>query len=118
LAERRQDGLRSLISQDQPDLDPVWKALSDPTRRGILDLLRESPRLTGEIVERFPHLSRVGVVKHIEVLRQADLVLVREDGRRRINRLNPVPIQQIYERWVRGFEGTWASVLLDLKVKS
>ncbi len=103
------------MSAPRSELDPVWKALSDPTRRDILDLLRDRPRLTGEIVEHFPHLSRVGVVKHIEVLRQANLVLVREDGRKRINRLNPVPIQQIYERWVRGFEGHWAGVLSDLQ---
>ncbi|MFT5143267.1 MAG: DNA-binding transcriptional ArsR family regulator [Rhodothermales bacterium] len=96
------------------DLDNVWKALSDPTRREILDVLREGPQQTGELVARFPSLSRVGVIKHIEVLRQASLVLTREDGRRRINSLNPVPIQQIYQRWVRGFEGHWAGVLADL----
>ncbi|MBO6575009.1 MAG: winged helix-turn-helix transcriptional regulator [Rhodothermales bacterium] len=96
------------------DLDPVWKALSDPTRRRILDYLREGPRITGEIVEQFPELSRVGVVKHIDVLRDAGLILVRKDGRRRINRLNPVPIRQIYNRWVRGFEGLWSGVLADL----
>lgn len=97
------------------DLDPVWKALADPTRREILDLLRERARTTTEIVERFPHLSRFGVMKHIEVLRQAALINTRVEGRRRVNSLNAVPIRRIYERWVRGFEGCWASGLLNLK---
>ena len=56
------------------DLDGVWKALSDGTRRSILDLLRQGPRTTTQIVEEFPHLSRFGVMKHIEVLREAGLV--------------------------------------------
>lgn len=99
------------------DLDPVWKALSDPTRREILDVLREGPRITGDIVKLFPDLSRVGVVKHLEVLREAQLVLVRKDGRKRFNRLNPVPIQRIYQRWVKGFERHWAGVLADLPGK-
>ena len=55
-------------------LDPVWKALSDPTRRAILDLLRDGPRKTTEIVESFPHLTRFGVMKHLDVLREAQLV--------------------------------------------
>lgn len=95
-------------------LDPVWKALSDPTRRDILDLLRDGPRLTGEVVDHFPSLSRVGVIKHIEVLRSANLVITRAEGRTRVNRLNPTPIRQIYQRWVRGFEDQWSAVLVDL----
>jgi len=51
------------------DLDGVWKALSDPTRRAILDLLRRGPRTTTAIVEAFPRLTRFGVMKHIDVLR-------------------------------------------------
>lgn len=97
------------------ELDPVWKALADPTRREILDLLRAGPRTTSEIVERFPQLTRFGVMKHIDVLREASLINTRVEGRRRVNTLNPVPIRQIYERWVRGFEGCWASGLLGLK---
>lgn len=99
------------------DLDSVWKALADPTRREILDLLRAGPCTTTEIVEHFPHLSRFGVMKHIDVLRHAGLINTREDGRRRVNTLNPVPIRQIYERWVSGFEGLWASQLLNLKAR-
>ena len=96
-------------------LDPVWKALSDPTRRAILDFLRDRTRTTTEVVESFPHLSRFGVMKHLEVLRQAQLVKTREAGRQRINSLNVVPIRQIYERWVGPFQELWTGELLQIK---
>jgi DNA-binding transcriptional ArsR family regulator len=98
-------------------LDPVWKALSDPTRRAILDLLRQKPRTTTEIVDVFPHLSRFGVMKHLDVLREAQLVDTRESGRQRLNSLNVTPLRQIYERWVTPFEDLWSSQLLRLKEK-
>ena len=100
---------------EDDDLDGVWKALADSTRRSILDLLRKGPRTTTEIVEAFPHLSRFGVMKHIDVLREAGLILTRDDRRQRINSLNVVPIRQIYERWVGRFEELWASHLLRIK---
>ncbi len=97
------------------DLDPVWKALSDPTRRKILDLLRKGPRTTTEIVEAFPDMTRHAVMKHIDVLRDVALINTREDGRRRVNSLNVVPIRQIYERWVGPFAELWSSTLLRVK---
>lgn len=99
----------------QDKLDPVWKALSDPTRRAILDLLRERPRTTTEIVDAFPHITRFGVMKHLDVLREAQLVQTREAGRQRFNSLNVVPIRQIYERWVSPFSELWTSELLRIK---
>src|SRR5436853_6767597 len=97
------------------DLDTVWKALSDPTRRAILDLLRRGPRTTTEIVEHFPTMTRHAVMKHIDVLRGASLVNTREEGRRRLNSLNSVPIRQIYERWMGPFSEVWSSSLLRMK---
>ncbi len=97
------------------ELDAVWKALGDPTRRAILDRLRAGPQNTTEIVNAFPHLTRFGVMKHIEVLREAQLIQTRESGRLRVNSLNAVPIRQIYERWVSQFEDRWANDLLRLK---
>ena len=96
-------------------LDPVWKALSDPTRRAILDYLRDRSHTTTEIVEAFPHLSRFGVMKHIDVLRNAQLIRTKEAGRQRVNSLNVVPIRQIYERWVGPFQELWSSELLRIK---
>jgi DNA-binding transcriptional ArsR family regulator len=97
------------------DLDPIWKALSDDTRRTILDFLRSGPKPTTAIVEQFPDLSRFAVMKHLDVLRQAALVVTREEGRQRINALNAVPIRMIYERWVSHYEGIWANALLRVK---
>ena len=97
------------------NLDPVWKALSDPTRRTILDLLRKGPQTTTEIVNSFPDMTRHAVMKHLDVLRDASLVITREDGRRRINSLNVIPIRQIYERWVGPYAELWSSTLLRVK---
>lgn len=97
------------------DLDAIWKALADETRRSILDCLRDGPKNTSEIVERFPELTRFGVMKHIRVLREAGLIIVREEGRSCVNSLNAVPIRQIYERWVSKFAEHWATTLLGLK---
>jgi DNA-binding transcriptional ArsR family regulator len=97
------------------DLDAVFKALADRTRRDILDLLREKPRTTSQIVERFPHLSRFGVMKHIDVLREAGLINTRKEGRKRINSLNVVPLRIVHERWVSKYEDLWASMLTGLQ---
>lgn len=94
------------------NLDNVWKALSDRTRRKILDLLRDGPRQTTEIVEQFPHLSRFGVMKHLEVLREANLIQTRTEGRLRINSLNVAPLRAIVERWISKYEGFWANTML------
>jgi DNA-binding transcriptional ArsR family regulator len=104
-----------MASAPQDKLDPVWKALSDPTRRAILDLLRDQPRTTTEIVETFPHLTRFGVMKHLDALRSAELVHTREEGRQRVNSLNVFPIRRIYERWVSPFQELWSGQLLGIK---
>ena len=97
------------------DSDHVWKALSAPTRREILDLLRDGPRQTTEIVETFPQLSRFGVMKHLDVLREAGLVNTRSEGRHRINSLNAAPLRDFIERWIGKYEAYWANTLLRVK---
>jgi DNA-binding transcriptional ArsR family regulator/uncharacterized protein YndB with AHSA1/START domain len=99
-------------------LTPVWKALSDPTRRGILDLLRGGPRTTGALaaaVEESSGLSRFAVMKHLGILEAAGLVLVRRKGRERWNYLNAVPLRRIYERWVSDYASECASSMLRLQ---
>ncbi|MCG8649436.1 MAG: helix-turn-helix domain-containing protein [Pirellulales bacterium] len=100
---------------ERNDLDSVWKALSDVTRREILDCLRHGPKTTSQIVERFPHLSRFGVMKHMDVLREAGLLRTRSEGRKRINSLNAAPIRAILERWISKYEAYWANTLLRVK---
>lgn len=97
------------------DLDGVWKALADPTRRAILDALRDGPRQTTEIVALFPELSRFGVMKHLDCLREVGLVQTRAEGRLRINSLNVVPIRAILERWIGKYEAYWSNTLLRVK---
>ena len=77
--------------------------MSDPTRRSILDRLGERERTTGELCADFPDLSRCAVMKHLGVLVDADLVLVRREGRFRWNHLNPAPIRRIHDRWIRPY---------------
>ncbi|HEX2341337.1 MAG TPA: metalloregulator ArsR/SmtB family transcription factor [Vicinamibacterales bacterium] len=96
------------------DLDPIWKALADPSRRRILDLLRDGPRTTWDLCASFES-SRFAVMKHLRVLEHARLILVRRRGRERWNYLNPIPIQSIYERWLTPYAALWAGELLDLK---
>ncbi|MHB8575275.1 MAG: metalloregulator ArsR/SmtB family transcription factor [Dehalococcoidia bacterium] len=96
------------------DLTPVWKALADPIRRRLLDLLRDGPKTTGDLCDRF-ECTRFAIMKHLDVLEAAGLVLVRRRGRERWNYLNAVPVQRIYERWISPYEAHWASSLLRLK---
>ena len=91
----------------------IWQALSDPTRRRILDLLRERPRITGEIAGQF-EISRIAVMRHLEVLSAAGLVTSRKRGRERWHYVNAIPLQRMYERWVDVRSQTWASSLLPV----
>lgn len=104
---------RAPLSSVDPLAD-VWRALGDPTRRSILERLREAPRTTGDLAAEFPQ-SRFAVMKHLDVLVRARLVVVRREGRERWNHLNPVPLQQIHARWVRPYEAVWARALIRFK---
>ena len=95
--------------------DLIWKALADPTRRELLDALTGEPQTTGQLVELFPDLCRTGVMKHLDVLVEAGLVIVRREGRVRWNKLNPMPIQLIYDRWVSKHVRGVASAMSRLK---
>ena len=80
--------------------DLVWRALADPVRRRILDQLVAAPLTTGQIVDGVDGLCRTAVMKHLDILVSADLVVVRREGRFRWNHLNPVPIERVCSRWV------------------
>lgn len=92
---------------DVSDLDPVWRALSDPTRRAILDQLRERPQNTTALCDRFDHLSRQAIIKHLKALERAGLIWVESKGRERINHLDVSPIEAIYQRWMRPYHSYW-----------
>ena len=96
------------------ELAPAWKALSDGTRRRILDLLHRRPMTTGAIAGSF-EMSRIAVMKHLAVLAAAGLVLSQKRGRERWHYLNFVPLRLIYERWLDPERGRWAEALVGLK---
>jgi DNA-binding transcriptional ArsR family regulator len=95
--------------------DRVWKALSDPHRRKMLDLLAERRRTTGELSAVFGKLSRFAVMKHLRVLEKANLLVVTREGRLRWNALNPVPLREVFRRWVGRYESVWSDVMLDIR---
>ena len=80
--------------------DAVWRALSNPVRRQLLDSMSGGPRTTGDLASQVPDLSRFAVMQHLGVLTDAGLVVARQRGRYRFNHLNPVPLRRWYERWV------------------
>ena len=94
------EGAGEAQRQGSAALDRVFGALADPTRRALLDRLAAGPATTGSLVAAAPHLSRTGVLKHLDVLRSAGLVLTRRRGRERWNHLNAAPLQAAYDRWV------------------
>jgi DNA-binding transcriptional ArsR family regulator len=95
--------------------DP-YAALADPTRRAILDLLRDQPGANaGEIAARFPRISRPAVSKHLRVLRDAKLVTAEEQGREWRYQLDPQPLADIYFGWLQSFAPMWEEDLGQLK---
>ena len=91
-------------------VDKVFKALASPTRRALLDALRDNPRTTGDLCAQVPDLDRCTVMQHLKVLVDADLVVVARVGRERWNHLNALPIKYISDRWI----GPYAAHAVDL----
>src|SRR5689334_24171239 len=85
----------------------IYEVLAEPMRRRILDLLRERPRLVGELAERLD-LSQPGVSKHLRVLREVELVRVRQDAQRRWYELRPEPLAEI-DTWLASYRHLWQS---------
>ena len=95
--------------------DAVFAALADPTRRRLLDRLREASGQTlSELCEGL-EMSRQAVTKHLGILEAANLVATRREGREKLHYLNPVPIQQISERWIAKFQERQLAALSALK---
>ncbi len=96
-------------------VEPVFKALADPTRRELLDeLFRHDGQTLVALAARFA-MTRVAVAKHLRLLEDAGLVIAHRAGREKLHYLNPVPIRQVYDRWVSKYTEAWAAGLVDLK---
>jgi uncharacterized protein YndB with AHSA1/START domain len=97
------------------DMDEVFRALADPTRRSLLDELFKQDGQTLSALERRLPMTRFGVMKHLKVLEQAGLVVTRKRGREKLHFLNPVPIRLVHDRWVSKYAEPWAATLGALK---
>ena len=97
------------------DDDRVFKALADPTRRFLLDLLFARDGRTLTELESAVEMTRYGVMKHLKVLEEAGLVVARRSGREKLHFLNPVPIRLIHDRWIDKYTERHAAALVDLK---
>jgi len=95
----------------------VFKALADPTRRFLLDLLFEREGRTLTELESQVDMTRVGVMKHLRLLEEAGVVITRRSGREKLHFLNPVPIRLIHDRWINKYTERHASALANLKTK-
>ncbi len=96
-------------------MDLVFRALADPTRRSLLDeLFKEDGQTLSALEQRLP-MTRFGVMKHLKVLEEANLVTTRRRGREKLHFLNPVPIRLVHDRWVNKYAEPWAAGLSGLK---
>ncbi len=100
-----------------PDEDSVFKALADPTRRHLLDLLHDRDGRTLTELESGLEMTRFGVMKHLRVLEQAGLVTTQRSGREKLHFLNPVPIRLIHDRWIDKYTERRVAALADLKAQ-
>jgi DNA-binding transcriptional ArsR family regulator len=97
------------------DDDRVFKALADPTRRFLLDRLFTRDGRTLTELESELDMTRFGVMKHLRVLEDANLVVTQRSGREKLHFLNPVPIRLIHDRWIDKYTERRVSALANLK---
>lgn len=96
--------------------DAVFKALADPTRRALLDALFATDGQTVQaLCDLFPQMTRFGVMKHLALLEAANLVVTRKEGRSKRHFLNPVPIQQIGDRWISKYAQPFTRAMVGLQ---
>ena len=97
-------------------MDAVFMALGHQTRRKILDIVQSMPGSSvADVTKYFDGISRIAVLKHLDVLESAGLIISQKVGRRRELFFNAVPIQMIYDRWTTDYSRFWAARALDLK---
>jgi DNA-binding transcriptional ArsR family regulator len=100
---------------ERHDTDLLFKALADPSRRKLLDLLHAHDGRSLSDLCTHLDMTRQGVTQHLELLEAANLVVTVRRGREKLHFLNPVPLQEIYERWIAKFERTRLKALQNLK---
>jgi DNA-binding transcriptional ArsR family regulator len=104
---------RSVTYSGAHRTEATFHALSDPTRRAVLDLLRRGSQPAGQIAEAFP-VSRPAISKHLRLLRRAHLVREHREGRNRVYELNPEPLRAV-DSWIEEYRVFWQTSLNNLK---
>ena len=105
------------MPQQLPDIDKVFKALADPGRRRLLDLLHQDNGQTLTALCEHMDMTRQAVTQHLQQLEAANLVAVVWQGREKLHYLNPVPLHEINERWIGKFERSRLGALRNLEKK-
>jgi DNA-binding transcriptional ArsR family regulator len=105
------------MTPTKPDLDAVFKALADPTRRRLLDQLHRDNGQTLTALCQHMDMTRQAVTQHLQLLVDAGLIAVVWQGREKLHYLNPVPLYEIQDRWINKFERSRLATLRDLKRK-
>jgi DNA-binding transcriptional ArsR family regulator len=100
---------------DRDDTDTLFKALADPSRRRLLDLLHAHDGRTLNELSEHLDMTRQGVTQHLDLLEAANLVATMRRGREKLHFLNPVPLQEVYERWIAKFEKPRLKAISELK---
>jgi DNA-binding transcriptional ArsR family regulator len=95
--------------------DIIFRALADPKRRQMLDLLKHEPHTTGSLCRHFKSIDRCTVMQHLDVLERAELIIVKRQGRHRWNYINPLPIKKIYDRWINDYATGAVQLLARMK---
>src|SRR3974390_2188212 len=103
------------MPEPRDDTDLLFKALADPSRRKLLDLLHVHDGRTLNDLSEHLDMTRQGVTQHLDLLEAANLIATARRGREKLHFLNPVPLQEIYERWIAKFEKPRLKALSDLK---
>jgi len=105
----------SASNPDEVRCDAVFAALAHPVRRRVLDLLVITPGMSVRAMASHFDISRIAVMKHLSTLESADLILSEKRGRERHLFFNPIPIQQIYDRWTDQYASFWAGHMTDIQ---
>ena len=100
---------------NEAETNAIFKALANPTRRRILDVLKDEGKTTGQLCAQIPELDRCTVMQHLRVLEAADLVITQRRGRERWNYLNAIPIKRIHDRWIGDYAALAVERLDQLK---
>ncbi len=96
-------------------MDEVFKALADPNRRKILDIVRDNPGINVNELSEYFQSTRYGTMKHIKLLEEANLLVSSRQWKEKKLHINAIPIQMIYERWISKYSQDWAASLTNLK---